>query len=144
MAVVQRSILYICYQSVAEPLTQTQVIAYLEGLTLGGYRVILLTFEPMHLSVAQEDAWQAYLSRRGVIWHWTRYHKRPRIPATVWDIMNGTLHGLRLCRRYDVSLIHARAHVAGLMALQIRSVSARESFSISAGSWLKNMRMLDC
>ena len=54
MAVTHTSVLYICYQSIAEPLTQTQVIAYLEGLVLVGYQVILLTFEPGDLSADEE------------------------------------------------------------------------------------------
>lgn len=50
------SVLYICYQSIAEPLTQTQVVAYLEGLVLVGYQVILLTFEPKRFSADEEGA----------------------------------------------------------------------------------------
>ena len=38
--------LYLCYQSIHEPLTRTQVVAYLEGLAAAGHRIVLLTFEP--------------------------------------------------------------------------------------------------
>jgi glycosyltransferase involved in cell wall biosynthesis len=125
------SVLYICYQSVTEPLTQTQVLAYLEGLTLVGYQVILLTFEPRRLSANEEHAWQSRLSLRGLIWHWVRYHKHPRVPATAWDIVNGAVQGVRLGRRYNIRAVHARGHVAGLMAIQIKRVTgARFLFDI--------------
>jgi len=120
--VTRASVLYICYQSIAEPLTQTQVIAYLEGLVLVGYQVILLTFEPQDLSADEERMWRSRLLLRGLVWHWVRYHKQPRIPATAWDIVNGTVQGVRLGRRYNVKVVHARAHVAGLMALQIKKL----------------------
>ena len=124
-------VLYICYQGVAEPLTQTQVVAYLEGLALAGYQVILLTFEPRRLLFGEERAWRSRLSQRGIVWHWIRYHKSPRIPATTWDVLNGALHGARLARRYKVKAVHARAHVAGLMALQIKRLTgARFLFDV--------------
>ena len=123
--------LYICYQGVTEPLTQTQVIAYLEGLVLVGYQVILLTFEPRHLSVNEERAWRSRLAVRGLVWHWVRYHRHPRIPATAWDIINGVVQGVRLGRRYDIGVVHTRGHVAGLIAMQVKRVTgARLLFDI--------------
>lgn len=125
------SVLYICYQSVAEPLTHTQVVAYLEGLVLVGYQVILLTFEPRRFLPNEEQAWRSRLALRGLIWHWVRYHKHPRVSATAWDVMNGALQGVRLGRRYNIGVVHARGHVAGLMAMQIkRATGARFLFDI--------------
>ncbi len=117
------SALYICYQSVQEPLTQTQVIAYLEGLALAGHRVVLLTFEPRPLCPEETTAWRERLAAKGVDWHWLRYHKRPTVPATAWDVLAGIATGLRLIRKYKVRLVHARSHVPGLMALALKRLT---------------------
>ncbi|HWB00548.1 MAG TPA: glycosyltransferase [Pirellulales bacterium] len=139
------SLLYICYQSVLEPLTETQVIAYLEGLALAGHRVALLTFEPRRLSSAEADACRQSLLDRGIRWHWRRYHKRPTVPATMWDTLVGVVTGLWLVRKYRIDVVHARAHVPGLMAwilkrltgakmlFDIRGLMAEEY--VDAGVW---------
>ena len=61
--------LYLCYQSIAEPLTQTQVAAYLEGLAQAGYRMVLVTFEPRRLGREEEAEWRARLAAQGMPWH---------------------------------------------------------------------------
>jgi glycosyltransferase involved in cell wall biosynthesis len=140
--------LYLCYQSVREPLTQTQVVAYLEGLARAGYRIVLLTFEPRRLAPTEVEAWQERLAAKGIIWYWVRYHKRPTVPATAWDIAVGTAVGLRLARKYNASLLHARSHVPGVMALMIKRLTgAKLLFDIrgflaeeyvDAGTWPAN------
>jgi len=116
-------VLYICYQSVLEPLTQTQVIRYLEGLILAGHRICLLTFEPASFSRRQVIRVREQLSGKGITWDWVRYHNYPTVPATAWDIFRGILAATRLSWKYGVSLLHARAHVAGLIALAVKRVT---------------------
>jgi glycosyltransferase involved in cell wall biosynthesis len=115
--------LYLCYQSVAEPLTQTQVVAYLEGLADAGRRVVLLTFEPRPPSEPEVKAWTGRLKAKGIAWHWLRYHKSPTVPATLWDVLAGVVTGLSLVRKYRVRLLHARSHVPGVMALSLKRLT---------------------
>jgi glycosyltransferase involved in cell wall biosynthesis len=114
------AVLYLCYQSLLEPLTQTQVVAYLEGLARSGYRLVLLTFEPRPLTPGEAQDWRGRLAAKGIAWHWRRYHKRPTVPATSLDILVGILTGLWLIRHYRVRMVHARVHVPGVMALALR------------------------
>jgi glycosyltransferase involved in cell wall biosynthesis len=115
--------LYICYQSMAEPLTHTQVVAYLEGLARAGHRMVLLTFEPRPPSEGEAKAWAERLEEKGIAWHWLHYHKSPTVPATAWDVFAGVAYGLGLVRKYRVRLLHARCHVPGLMALILRRLT---------------------
>lgn len=125
------SALYLCYQSLLDPLTQTQVVAYLEGLSLAGYRMVLLTFEPRRLTAEECREWGQRLQAKGVVWHSCRYHKRPTVVATAFDILQGIVVGWWLVWRYRVRLLHARSHVPGLMALVLRVLTgARFLFDI--------------
>ena len=54
MAVTHMTVLYICYPSVQEPLTRTQVVAYLEGPSAAGLEIVLLTFEGFAISRERE------------------------------------------------------------------------------------------
>src|SRR5438445_12356497 len=87
------SLLYICYLGITEPLVQTQVIPYLEGLASAGCSVALLTFEPRPLSEREHRSFRHPLRNRNIEWRTLRYHKRPALPATLTDIVIGIVYG---------------------------------------------------
>lgn len=115
---------YICYQSLEDPLVQTQVVAYLEGLARAGHTIHLLTYEP-RLSRACKRALVADLARRGIAWRSLRYHKRPSLPATVYDALAGALVVTWLVRRHRLDVVHARSHVPAATALIVRRLTGR-------------------
>lgn len=113
-------VLYICYLSLDDPLTHTQVTAYLRGLATRGHRIHLLTFEPAGLSRSRRQAIRRELAAQGITWHWLRYHKRPSLPATIFDVAAGALVAGWLVGRFRLNAIHARSHVPAAMALITR------------------------
>ena len=114
--------LYVCYLSLEDPLVETQVVAYLEGLARRGHTIHLLTYEPK-LSAERKHRLRADLARRGIAWHSLRYHKRPSLPATVYDALVGALVALRLMRRHRLDAIHARSHVPAATGLIVRRLT---------------------
>ena len=112
--------LYICYFGLREPLVQTQVLPYLRTLAAGGLGVHLLTFEPempRNWSAAELANERARLAEEGISWSALPYHKRPSVPATLYDIAAGARAAVRLMREHDIKVIHARAHIPLAMAL---------------------------
>lgn len=136
--------LYICYLSLDDPLVHSQVVAYLDGLAREGHRIHLLTFEPAGSPKRPEEL-RADLARRGITWHRLRYHKRPSLPATVFDALVGAAKTVRLVRRHRLQVVHARSHVPAAMALiarrfarfkllfDLRGLMAEEY--VDAGNW---------
>lgn len=115
--------LYICYFPITEPLVQTQVVAYLAGLAARGHTIHLLTYETESLAAQQRRAWRKKLREQGISWHHLRYHKRPTLPATLFDVLCGVLIGLRLIRRHRLQAVHARAHVPAAMGLILKKLT---------------------
>jgi glycosyltransferase involved in cell wall biosynthesis len=109
--------LYLCYLSLDDPLVHTQVIAYLEGLASDGHRIHLLTFETRRLTRRERREVRARLLACGIRWHSLRYHKRPSLPATIYDTVAGALYATVLLVRHDLDTLHARSHVPAAMAL---------------------------
>ena len=126
--------LYICYFGLREPLVQTQVLPYLRELSCAGVVVNLLTFEPDVKSrwpARELEAERARLASEGVRWLCLPYHKRPSVPATVYDILRGAWFAARLTRRERLDVLHARTHVPLAMALLARLLApARLVFDI--------------
>lgn len=131
-----KSVLYISYDGMLEPLGQSQVLAYLEQL--GADRPIhLLSFEKAE-DWADADARarvQARMDAAGIHWHPRRYHKRPSAVATSWDIGIGILSGLWLVLRYRLRIVHARSYVAAVMALALKRLTCVKFVFDMRGFW---------
>ena len=132
----KQPVLYISYDGMLEPLGQSQVIAYLERLA-DEVEFHLVSFEKLadwadgerRLAVADR------LARAGIVWHPLRYHKRPTLPATLFDTANGIRKALWLAARHKVRLVHVRSYIPGVIALAVkRMTGARFLFDIR-GFW---------
>ncbi|MEN3336001.1 MAG: hypothetical protein V7641_5366 [Blastocatellia bacterium] len=122
--------LYICYFNTQEPLVHTQVLPYLRAVAGAGVRVHLLTYEKHGRWHDGERARRRELKRRlandGIHWHALTYHKRPSLLATAYDVLLGILHGMWLMLRHRLSVVHARAHVPGVMGLVLQAALRRK------------------
>jgi glycosyltransferase involved in cell wall biosynthesis len=120
--------LYICYFGLREPLVQTQVLPYLRELAKSGVAIFLLTFEAERWDDAQM---REQLRADGIEWFASKYHKRPTVPATLFDVLAGALRAIRIVRRNDIGIIHARSHVPALMgAIAKRFTRAKLLFDV--------------
>jgi glycosyltransferase involved in cell wall biosynthesis len=121
--------LYLCYFGLHEPLVQTQVLPYLREIRKGGVKVSLVTFEPNFKAAWTKERIASEKKRLaaedGFEWHCLGYHKRPSVPATAYDILNGARLARQLLRREKFDVIHARVHVPMLMAVLARKFSGR-------------------
>lgn len=112
--------LYVCYFGIREPLVHTQVLPYLRELADGGVHISLLTFEPeltRHWNAGSIAGWKDRLQRQGIHWHLMAYHRRPTLPATLYDIAAGTWRAAAIARREQIGIFHGRSHVGATIAV---------------------------
>ena len=132
-----RRVLYISYDGVLEPLGQSQILSYLDGLA-ADHAITLLTFEkPADLSDrVAVAALESRLAARGITWVRLRYHKRPPVFSTAFDTAVGILHARRVCRQRHVAIVHARGYVPSLIALAARGRSRAAFLFDMRGFWV--------
>ena len=108
-------VLYLTYNGLTEPLGRRQVLPYVLGLAARGWRFVVVSFEKVETAdeVARRQV-AALLEGAGAEWIPRRYHKRPSLGATSFDVSAGIAAVLR--HRQDVGLIHARSTVPAMMA----------------------------
>jgi glycosyltransferase involved in cell wall biosynthesis len=113
----QASVLYVSYDGALEPLGESQIVSYVERL---GHRfpLTLLTFEkPADLADrARVSQMETRLDAAGVRWVPLRYHKRPSLVSTIYDLARGTLVAARVARRAGVGVVHARGYAPSVVA----------------------------
>jgi glycosyltransferase involved in cell wall biosynthesis len=127
----KKAALYICYYNITEPLVHAQVVTYLRELAKRDIEIHLLTFERERLSREQRRVITEELVGLGIHWHSLKYHQRPSLLATLYDIAVGGVVAARLCRKHRIGLVHARSHVAAAMALVLkRTIGCKVLFDI--------------
>jgi glycosyltransferase involved in cell wall biosynthesis len=115
--------LYICYFGLREPLVQTQVLPYLRELARGGERMSLLTFEPQPWTDDEAAESRVRLRAAGIAWHRLPYHKRPSLPATLYDIVRGGFRAAAIARSEGIDLFHGRSHVGAAIGALARKLA---------------------
>jgi glycosyltransferase involved in cell wall biosynthesis len=114
-------ILYISYDGILEPLGQSQVLSYLEGLS-NERAVHLISFEKTSDKKNKPlyDKISARVDKSDIHWHPLTYHKKPTAIATLWDILNATILSFWLVLRHRLKVVHARSYVASITALLLK------------------------
>lgn len=119
-----RRVLFISYNGMLEPLGQTQVLPYLRALAKRGVRFTLLSFERARAftpeGATQREQLRRELADQGIEWHWLRYHQRPSLPATIYDVLAGIRKASSLVKRNKVEMVHARSHIPATIALALK------------------------
>ena len=82
----QKKILFISYDGMTDPLGQSQVIPYLQGLSRKGYRFFLLSCEKEQALIQNEAAVKKMLEGYNIEWIPIKYTKKPPVLSTVKDI----------------------------------------------------------
>lgn len=130
------SVLYISYDGVLEPLGQSQVLAYLKPLA-DRREIHLISFEKVSdwSNVSERQRLARDIAASGIAWHPLRYHKRPTVVATTWDIANGIRLGLWLMLRHRLRIVHARSYVPSVIALFIKRLTGVKYLFDMRGFW---------
>jgi glycosyltransferase involved in cell wall biosynthesis len=110
-----RRVLFISHNGLTEPLGRRQVLPYILGLSARGWRFEVLSFEKAEMASPDAvDVVQDLTQRAGIRWHPARYHRRPPLISTAFDVLRGALKARWLTR--GVGLVHARSTVPAVMA----------------------------
>ena len=130
-------------------LSHSQVIPYLQGLSDAGIGVTILSFEEKFKDSREEYVELArireIMAASNIRWKWLRYHKRPSLPATAYDVTVGSLYAMWLVLRYRIDVVHSRGYVPSPIALlckwlcgtkfvfDVRGLMAEEY--VDSGAW---------
>lgn len=138
------SVVFISYNGLLDPLGASQILPYVERLNQE-WPAHIVSFERKDKLVDRTRlrAMEERLADQKLGWIRLRYHQKPSLPATTYDMLSGVLALRRLIAKERVGLLHARGYLPMEIAtnatrsiptlFDIRGLQAEEY--VDAGSW---------
>ena len=114
------NILYLSYDGLTDPLGQSQIVPYLEGLSSKGYRIHIVSFEKRSAFDHSKKVIYDKLAKARIQWHPQVYHKSPPILSTLWDLFKMWQAAKKLHKKYNFQIIHCRSYIASMVGLGMK------------------------
>ena len=130
-----KTVLYISYDGMTDPLGQSQVIPYLTGLAKRGHHITVLSCEKRHHFALLRERCERLFADCGIEWHHVPYSKRPPVLSTYVDLARMRRLGKRFSagRRFDI--VHCRTILSTLVGHSLaRRLGAKLIFDMR-GFW---------
>ncbi|WP_448426646.1 glycosyltransferase [Martelella sp. FOR1707] len=112
--------LYLTRNGLLEPLGQSQVMAYLRGLSRD-HAITLITYEKSEdlADTAAMERARADCAAHGIRWLPQRFRSRPKVISPAYSMLRMIWLVRREVRRENIRLIHARAYIPAAVALGV-------------------------
>ena len=116
--------LYLTRNGLLEPLGQSQVLAYLRGLSRD-HRITLITYEKPDdwADTARMAAMRAECDRHSIRWLPQRFRPRPKVIAPAMSMMRMAWLVWREVRARRAELVHARSYIPAAVALTVHRLT---------------------
>lgn len=115
-----KNILFISYDGMTDPLGQSQVIPYLEGLSKYGYKIFLLSCEKKEVYQQRKGSIAKILEAAAITWIPLRYTKKPPVLSTLIDIVNLKKAAQTIHLQNNLCMVHTRPGVPALIGLWLK------------------------
>lgn len=115
-----REVLYMSYDGMTDPLGQSQVLPYIVGLSMAGYRFTLISCEKPDRFAAGKNVIQKICDDNQIEWHPLNYTKHPPILSTVFDLRKMWRLAMRLQKEKFFSLVHCRGYITSIAGLEMK------------------------
>jgi glycosyltransferase involved in cell wall biosynthesis len=114
------NVLYISYDGMTDPLGQSQVIPYLQGLSKLGYAFTLISFEKPERYEKNKASISALLQQSNIDWQPLPYTKRPPVLSTIWDLQKMKLKAVQLHRQKQFKIVHCRSYISAMVGMDMQ------------------------
>jgi len=143
--------LFISYDGMTDPLGQSQVIPYLQGLSKAGYKIFLLSCEKKAVFQQNKNSIQQMLDAAAITWVPLNYTKKPPVVSTLLDIIKMRKAAKKIHAQHGIDMVHTRAGVPALVGLWMKKKMGvkflhdiREFYAdsrVEGGMWNTNIPM---
>lgn len=129
------NVLYLTYDGLTDPLGQSQVLPYLEGLTKHGYSFTVLSFEKSE-KLAKEGALIRQITEKANInWVPLSFTSKPPVLSKMYDRYRMWKTALALHKKNQFQLVHCRSYVSAEVGLRLKKKFGVKMLFDMRGFW---------
>lgn len=103
-----------------DPLGQSQVIPYLQGLSRAGFTIFLLSCEKEQVFLQNKPVVEKILGGYNITWIPLNYTKKPPVLSTILDIIKLRKAAKKIHRENKLDMVHTRPGVPELVGLWMK------------------------
>ena len=115
-----KKVLYLSYDGMTDPLGQSQVLPYLNGLTKQGYQFTLISFEKEEKFNKNKAVIEKICSDNKINWHPLPYTSKPPILSTIKDLRKLKREIKKLHGKFHFDIVHCRSYITALAGLWMK------------------------
>lgn len=130
-----RSVLYLSYDGMTDPLGQSQVLPYIIGLSKKGFRFHLISFEKQDRFAKFKVEIQVLCDKYDITWHPKIYTKKPPLLSTIYDVWRMRNLSFKLHRTHHFSIIHCRSYLSAMVGLAMKKKFKTKFLFDMRGFW---------
>lgn len=103
-----------------DPLGQSQVIPYLQGLVAEGFDITLLSCEKKNPYQKYRNEIATQLENAGIKWEVVNYSKKPPVLSTLYDLFKIRKKAYTLHKKEQFRIVHCRSYISAFIGLWMK------------------------
>lgn len=128
-------ILFISYDGMTDPLGQSQVLPYLNGLSAAGFNITIISCEKPERFNLVRDVINAIVRENNITWKPIPYNSTPPIISTLKDLRAINRLALQLHREDAFDIVHCRSYIAALIGQKMKRKFGLKMIFDMRGFW---------
>lgn len=115
-----RTVLYLSYDGLTDPLGQSQILPYLLELEKQGFSFFVISFEKKEALAKDGDTVRALISEKKIYWHQQPYHRHPPVLSTMYDLWCMQRAASSLHRQQGFDAVWCRSYLPALAGMRLK------------------------
>jgi glycosyltransferase involved in cell wall biosynthesis len=132
---INKSVLFLSYDGLTDPLGQSQILPYICGLSENGYFITIVSFEKKLRYEARKIIIEQTCRKYQIQWHPLKYHRQPPVLSTLFNLYRMQRVVRKLHRKSNFYLIHCRSYLSALVGLRMKRACGVKFLFDMRGFW---------
>ena len=115
-----KSVLYLSYDGMTDPLGQSQVLPYLKGISKAGYNIHLVSYEKADKYKKHRAVIEEICTKANIHWHPQDYETEGGLKKTLRQVRRMKKITFYLHEKHKFDIIHCRSYISALSGLQLK------------------------